>query len=338
MASQKINFYLIFILTTTLSLLASVAPASNNRCEALDIFFDNLVHAIISSDLRKGIKVQLCSRTASSNRHLERERPEKAKKELEKLIEALENPSINDAHAQQLDLIRTEATFLISSIQGSDDYAKNRTISGRVAYFLHEQAAANSIVTLFFPESDVTRTTITDNNGYFYFDNLENAGIFLIYATDESGASGSGSSSLADRDSITLNLFLDYPGEGSISGIVSSNYDRESGVGFILSIVYPDTGRTAATLSGTQGNYSFDALPVEGTVIVTAFDSINGFAASMSDALTSWEPSIAIDLDIEAPEIVHTEIFNAGFSEGLDGWSTEGQALIIDRDVYFTNN
>ena len=65
------------------------------------------------------------------------------------------------------------------------------TISGCVLNFSDNTRVANAKVTLCFPETRNMYTVSADPSGVFSFPNIEPQGVFLISASDDSGATGS---------------------------------------------------------------------------------------------------------------------------------------------------
>lgn len=314
----------------------SIAHASNRlvACEALATPFDSLAQLVWDSSVGNPPQTQLCHRTANAAKHFAKGRRDKAVDELHKFINETDKSAPRHIDETYAETLIGEAIRIIDLIDGKNDIQLGQ-LSGGIFSFGSNIPVQDAEVTVTFVENGQQFTAITDANGLFSIKELPPAGTFIVTAQDWSGASGSGQGTILPAElNASLSVFIDTLGSGSIQGSVSPS-DMVLDGDVIVKAMFTDTGREYSTAVGIDGYYQLTGVHTDGTVIIIAFDNSSGATSSYSSVLSNSSPSQTINLQLQIPTTVNPELLNGGFENGIEGWTTEGQVSVVDRNIVF---
>jgi len=211
------------------------------------------------------------------------------------------------------------------------------SVSGGVFTFTDQQPVPYATVTLTFAASGFETTTTTGSDGLFGFSGIPVDGTFVVTAFDPAtGASGSAQEFIdAGNLNTSVSIAVDQPGSGQLAG----NVQRADGLpatGAVVTYLFPDTERTGSITTDSQGNYQFDSVHLDGTIIVIAFDPATVATESNTHLLVPSSPVAIVNLTLPPPSPVQSELRNGNFTEDFDGWETSGgPAFIVPREDVF---
>jgi hypothetical protein len=324
-----------FLTTSLISIQAQASDNGTAACEALPEPFQQIATMTLDPAVENPPKVGLCHRIANAENHYDKQAPDKAIQELDKFIASVSKRRgkfIGESYAAAL---ISEAERIISIISGSSE-PETMAINGGVFGFSDKAPVGGATVNVSFIESGSTFTTTTDNAGLFSVPDLTEAGVYVVDVATSDGRTGSAQGSLLETENKSSVLVtVDLAGSGAIYGTV---YD-DSGLpvpAALVTAIFPDTDRKYSVVSASDGSFALTNVHADGTLILVGFKNDTGASGSTTGVLPSYSSQITRNLTITSPQTVNAEFLNSGFENGLQGWSTEGSVLLIDRTLVFT--
>lgn len=288
---------------------------------------------LLDDDIPKLQQHFLCLRIRQAERHYNKGRVDKSIETMHKFINAVQREVANRLNEDQSLELSNEARKVINYLNG-DDFV---VVTGGVYQLDNHAAVADAAISLHFLSTNTDYSTVTDSNGLFSFEDIEADGQYIVKATTLIGEVGSSQGTALKGNQITSNVILvDLPGNAKISGVIT-NHDMTPAVNSLVHISFPDSGRSYSTKTNELGNYSMPQVHTDGTLIMLAFDPESGAVNSTSSHLLENQPELTIDLTLSSIDIVNPELVNTDFSDGLNGWKTEGDVTLIDRALIFGN-
>jgi hypothetical protein len=159
--------------------------------------------------------------------------------------------------------------------------------------------------------------------------------VFVVTATDWSGATGSGQGSILPGElNASITVHVEMAGIGTIEGTVTP-LELVSDNDAIVNVYFTDTGRQYSTSVGNDGYYRLEGLQLDGTVILIGFDNDTGATGSFSSVLSQNTPSLTVNLPLKAPLTIQPELVNHGFEYGTKDWELEGTVEVVNRSQVF---
>lgn len=159
-----------------------------------------------------------------------------------------------------------------------------------------------ALVTIKFLESHYIASTTTDSLGTYRFQDVPVIGSFILEASaaDGSGAVGSAQGFVSAGVLMAMvDIVLDFPGSGSLSGIVLTSAGTQVVEGALVSYLFPETGLTGSKVTDASGMFSFSGIAADGTVVLVGFEQISAASDSLSTFLTPSSLSQDVVLSVQ---------------------------------------
>lgn len=328
----------LFTFLFSISLIPIQTNASTNgtaACQDLPEPFQQLSIMTLDPALENPPRVGLCHRVANAERHYSRDRDDKAIQELDKYIAGVSKGSGKFVDQSYAAALVSEAERVISIISGTFE-PETMAINGGVFDFNDSTPVGGAVVTVNFIESGSTFTATTDSDGLFSISNLTEAGVYVTDVSTQDGRTGSAQGSLLETENTSSILVkVDLAGSGVINGTISDS-NGQPVPGALVTAIFPDTDRRYSTTTSSDGSYDLVNVRTDGTLILIGFQNNTGASGSTTGVLSGFSSQITRNLTIKEPETVNAEFLNGSFENGLEGWSTEGSATVIDRSLVFS--
>lgn len=181
-------------------------------------------------------------------------------------------------------------------------------------------------------------TTVTGADGFCFFENIPGQGAALLEARIPDGLVSSTAVSLRTTKGAVVGDLppLSMPGTGTVTGSVMT--DDGIPLKVTVSLVFPSTKYTAATMANDDGTFVFEGLPLDGYYFVSVKGSgvlRSGSGQGLLDELHTTS-STSITREVICP--CNDTLLNGNFEQNMFGWRGSGERGILWKPNYFLDD
>ncbi|WP_261834244.1 carboxypeptidase-like regulatory domain-containing protein [Vibrio ishigakensis] len=314
-----------------IGLLSKMAMASEDLlklCKPLAPPLDGVYQTVQQVEVSWLVRGVLCYKASEAHWQLKKDEKELAIESLESLMHV--TIALMPKHIQ-----KTDADLLIESARdaiASLSYVP-ANLSGAVLTYASEPRTGAEVSVLFAQTGNVY-TVITDENGLFQIDSIEEGGFVANVTTSEGDIGSAHASVVQKRPSNSVTIYVEQPGNASISGRVYVD-GQTPGEDVMVFVEFPELSKEYATSIQPDGFYRFDNLSATGTFILSGLQASNGALGIEAHYIPDSTLEAEVDLYLDSPTKVNPEFLNPNFENGLDGWTHSENVKLVPTEDYF---
>jgi hypothetical protein len=198
--------------------------------------------------------------------------------------------------------------------------------------------AVEIVVTRAETDEELGRAT-SDPLGLFEIDLGDHRGPVVVRATHQDQHAATVAAVSADGATTGIRLVVGAPGTGAIDGRVSADGGATLEGGALIEARFVETGRTDVMPLAADGTFRFEALPLDGDLILVATTADGSLQGLTATAVSESQASNSADLVLRSPsEAAHPdEAGDAGdheivSEEDLTDWVIDGPVTVVPAD------
>lgn len=328
MKKLRFSYLCVLLLTGLLSKAALASEDLLKLCKPLAAPLDGVYQTVQQVEASWLVRGVLCYKATEAHWQLGRDDKQKAIKSLESLMHVTVALMPNHIQKNDADLLIESARQAIASLS----YVP-ADLSGAVLTYT-SQPKAGAEVTILFAQTGNIYTAITDENGLFHIESIEEGGFVASVTTLEGDAGSAHASVVQKRASNSVTIYVEKPGYASISGRVYVD-GQAPGEDVMVFAEFPELSKEYVTMIQPDGYYRFENLSATGTFILSGLQASNGALGIEAHYIPVSSLEAEVDLYLDSPTKVNPEFLNPNFSNGLEDWTHSENVKLVPTEDYF---